>query len=84
MACGTPVVCSNRASLPEVMGEVGPCFDPQDINGMADQLHKLLSDTSVYQSQVEKGLEHTKSFNWQDAVSQIKALYMKYTADYIQ
>jgi len=42
MACGTPVLCSNRASLPEVMGGAGRSFDPQDGPAFTRALAELL------------------------------------------
>ncbi|MFT6006325.1 MAG: glycosyltransferase involved in cell wall biosynthesis [Pseudoalteromonas tetraodonis] len=41
-ACGTPVVTSNRGSLPEVVGSLAPTFDPSDIDGMAAAIKNIL------------------------------------------
>ena len=40
-ACGCPVICSNRTSLPEVAGDAGLVFEPDDIEGMAEAVLKL-------------------------------------------
>lgn len=40
-ACGCPVICSNRTSLPEVAGKAGLVFEPDDAKGMADAVIEL-------------------------------------------
>ena len=46
MSCGTPVVCSDRGGLPEVVthGETGWLYDPGDVEGMATSLGRLFDD----------------------------------------
>lgn len=44
MAAGLPIACANRAPLPEVLGEAGVYFDPEDMNGIAAALRALLMD----------------------------------------
>ena len=38
MACGAPVVCSNRTSLPEVVGEAGLLVDPMDSEALSGNI----------------------------------------------
>lgn len=42
MACGTPVVGSNRGGIPEVLGEAGILVNPEDVEELADALSSLL------------------------------------------
>jgi glycosyltransferase involved in cell wall biosynthesis len=42
MSCGTPVVASNRASLPEVVGEEGVLVDPADVEALAQHVADVL------------------------------------------
>ena len=44
MASGTPVLCSNRASLPEVVGEAAVMIDPENIDEMAAAMRRLIDD----------------------------------------
>jgi len=44
MACGAPIVSSNTAAMPEVLGEVGRYFDPLDVHDIAQQIISLLED----------------------------------------
>jgi glycosyltransferase involved in cell wall biosynthesis len=47
MACGAPVVTSNRAALPEIVGDAGLLFDPQQEKDIASVLSRVLSDASL-------------------------------------
>jgi len=38
MACGTPVVCSERGSLPEVAGDAALLVNPDDLDGLASAM----------------------------------------------
>ena len=75
MACGTPVVSSNAASLPEVIGSTGLMKDPYDYVGFGTSIHKLLSDESYYQQFVEQGLMQAKKFTWEQTAFQLNKLY---------
>jgi glycosyltransferase involved in cell wall biosynthesis len=65
MACGTPVLSSNRGSLPEVVGEAGILFDPEDSKALAELILKVLNNERLRKEMIEKGLEHVKRFSWQ-------------------
>ena len=44
MACGAPIVSSNTAAMPEILGEAGHYFDPLNVNDMAKQIIALLEN----------------------------------------
>ncbi|MEA3459496.1 MAG: glycosyltransferase family 1 protein, partial [Chloroflexota bacterium] len=44
MTCGTPVIASDRTSLPEVVGEGGILVNPEDAEGMVEAMEVLLDD----------------------------------------
>ena len=46
MACGAPVISSNRAALPEVVGDAGLLFDAENERELASVLARVLSDTA--------------------------------------
>jgi glycosyltransferase involved in cell wall biosynthesis len=71
MACGTPVVASNRGSLPEVVGDAGLLFDPQDHAGLAAMMLGLLTDPETRTSLREKGLERARLFSWTTAAEKM-------------
>jgi len=64
MACGTPVACSNVASLPEVAGDAALLFDPHDIESIADTLRLLLEDTVLSIELGERGKYRAEFFDW--------------------
>jgi glycosyltransferase involved in cell wall biosynthesis len=70
MACGCPVVVSNVASLPEVCGNAAQYVDPDNIEGIAEGIHKVLTDEPLRQSMMEKGLERAKLFSWEKAAKE--------------
>lgn len=47
MACGTPVVCSDNSSLPEVVGDAAYMFNPYDVNQIKEAMEKVLGNSSL-------------------------------------
>lgn len=64
MACGTPVLTSNAASLPEVVGAAGLTVAPEDEAALADCLRELLRDGPLRASLRERGLLQARRFSW--------------------
>ena len=64
MACGTPVVVSNRGSLPEVVGEAGVLVDPDEPEGIAEGLATVLGDPTLRARLREAGLARAARFSW--------------------
>src|SRR5207249_838025 len=65
MACGTPVVTSNRSSLPEVVGDAGITIDPHDSEALADALVSLLEDHEARADLSSRGLARASAFTWE-------------------
>ncbi|BBR59512.1 MULTISPECIES: glycosyltransferase family 4 protein [Enterobacteriaceae] len=65
MASGTPVVCSNSSSLPEVAGENALMCDAMDVETLTRLIHKSLEDTIWQQQASSNGLVHAKKFSWE-------------------
>lgn len=65
MACGTPVISSNRGSLPEVVGDAGILFDPEDSKSLSELILKVINNEGLRRELIEKGLNHVKSFSWE-------------------
>ncbi len=65
MACGTPVVCSNTASLPELVGDAALTVAPTDVDALAGALQRLLLDESLRQTMIARGLERARLFSWE-------------------
>ncbi len=63
MACGTPVITSDTSSLPEVVGDAGIMVDPNDVNGLAEAIYRVLSDGNLRDEMSRKGLARAKLFS---------------------
>jgi glycosyltransferase involved in cell wall biosynthesis len=75
MSCGTPTICSNRTSLPEVIGRTDAQFDPTDPESIAKTMKRALTDEAFRKSLKEEGLIRSKEFSWDaSAIIAIKAL----------
>lgn len=66
-SCGTPVIASNVASLPEIAGDAAILVDPYNPLEIAFQLEKVLEDKSLRERMILKGLKQVCRFSWEDA-----------------
>lgn len=65
MACGVPVIVSNRGSLPEVAGDVGLVIDPYDPEDIAASLQRILTMKNVDYGKLSKnGVNWVEKFSW--------------------
>ncbi len=67
MACGTPVLCSNVSSMPEVAGDAALLFDPHDEDDICRSMEKILVDDDLRREFVQKGLARSALFSWSSA-----------------
>jgi glycosyltransferase involved in cell wall biosynthesis len=75
MACGTPVLCSNVSSLPEVVEDVALTFDPTDDEAMAQALRRIVRDKALHDTLKEQGLCQAARFSWGRAAQETKRVY---------
>jgi len=75
MACGTPVVASNRSSLPETLGDVAVLIDPDDSDELAFMMEKVLSDKELQLDLIQKGFEHAAMHTWEKSAKNMKAIF---------
>jgi len=78
MSVGVPVVVSNSSSLPEVVGENIPTFDPKDYKGFADEIEKLYNDNEYYKKMKEKVLNRAKYFSHNTNILKLLNLFKKF------
>jgi glycosyltransferase involved in cell wall biosynthesis len=81
MACGTPVIASNAASLPEVVGDAAPQVDPNDIDALAETLAQVLTDDQLRATNRALGLERALRFTWTAAAQKLLDVYERVGAD---
>jgi glycosyltransferase involved in cell wall biosynthesis len=75
MACGLPVVVSNVASLPEVVGDAGLLIDPHDVDELTVAMWRVLNDDGLSQEMREKGLRQAAQFSWERAARETLEIY---------
>ncbi len=75
MACGTPVITSNCASMPEVAQDAALLVDPRSPQQIADALLRLEQDKECYDALTRAGLERVKQFSWRNTAIQTLDTY---------
>jgi glycosyltransferase involved in cell wall biosynthesis len=80
MACGTPIVSSNRSSLPEVVGDAGILVEPTDVRAIADAMERVLTDGVLRERMAARGLERAKLFPWRKTAEETLRLYTELCA----
>ena len=70
-AAGTPVVCSNVTSLPEVAGDAAVLVEPMDTESMAAGIERCLYDAPFRQDLIAKGHENVKRFSWDESAKKL-------------
>jgi alpha-1,3-rhamnosyl/mannosyltransferase len=74
MACGVPVVISNRGSLPEVAGDAATPVEPTDVIGLAREMELLLAPDQARAASV-RGLKRAAFFTWERCAAAAVAAY---------
>jgi glycosyltransferase involved in cell wall biosynthesis len=69
-ACGTPVISSDRGSLPEVGGNVALYVEPEDYPAMAAAITRLLEDRDFRSAKASQSAERAQIFGWDRAGSE--------------
>lgn len=77
MACGTPVVCSDRGSLPEVAGDAALLVDPGDGEAIVEAVRSLLSREDLREVYRRRGLERAGQFSWERAARETVGVYCR-------
>lgn len=77
MAKGCPVASSNRASMPEVLGEAAVYFDPENKNEMKNIISKIINDKNLRDNLILNGKEQVKKYNWWECAKKTKDIYFE-------
>ncbi len=78
MACGTPVVCADNSSLPEVAGNAALQTKATDIDSLAGILHQLSTDDLLRNQCIERGFYQAKQFSWEKAAQRLLDVYKNF------
>jgi alpha-1,3-rhamnosyl/mannosyltransferase len=74
MAQGVPVVASNRASIPEVIGPAGISVDPDDLDAVAAALSGVLADPAGRAQAAARARDWAGRFSWRETATQTLAV----------
>jgi len=75
MACGCPVVVSNRGSLPEVVGEAAILIDPESQDSITAAIRAVEGNPALRADLARRGLERVKTFSRKTAAVKTLELY---------
>jgi glycosyltransferase involved in cell wall biosynthesis len=75
MSAGVPVIVSNRAALPEVVGDAGLYIEPDDVESITAALARLIGDTELRATCAQRGLERAKEFTWAQTARRVRRAY---------
>lgn len=80
MACGTPVVASERASLPEVAGDAALLVDPEDVDALAGALRRVLGDPALAADLRARGRRRAALYTWRRCADATVCVYQELAA----
>ena len=77
MAAGTPVVASNRGSLPEVLDGAALMVEPDDIRSLGEALEAVLTKPELRGKLRSAGIQRARMFTWERCADRTVDLYRK-------
>ncbi len=75
MSCGAPVVCSNRTSLLEVVGDAAISVDPENLPALVEAMRRVLTDDTLRANLRVRSLKQAAKFSWRKTAEQTLAVY---------
>ena len=79
MKYGCPLVVSNKSSIPEVVGNAGLYFDPDNKEELIEKLKQVLFNNDVRMDLISKGYERVKNFTWDNCANETYSFYKTFT-----
>jgi glycosyltransferase involved in cell wall biosynthesis len=77
MAKGCPVLSSDRASLPEVLGDAPLYFNPEDVDDFLNKVQLILNDQNLRENMKKRGYLQSKKFSWWECANNTLNIYKK-------
>ena len=75
MACGAPVICSDRSSLPEVAGDAAIVVDPDESAPWTEALERLLANTELRADMARRSLLRARQIRWAESARRMRSIY---------
>lgn len=80
MACGAPVIASDAAALPEVVGDAGLLFESGNARALADAIERIISEPALVTILRDKGLARARQFPWSRSAADTLEVYRQVAA----
>lgn len=80
MSCGTPVIASKVAAMPEIVGDAGMLIDPHDVEELTVAIWRVLTEEELRNQMRQRGLQRAKLFSWQKAARETLEVYRQVAA----
>lgn len=77
MAVGCPVIASNTSSLPEVVGNAGEYFDPNDEDAIKQAIERIATSPTRREELIALGLQQYRKFTWEKCARETCEIYRK-------
>lgn len=77
MASGCAVVSSVETSLKEICGESAVEINPYDTDNIAEGIKVVLTDKTLRERNIQKGMLQAKKFTWEDAAKKTGDIYFR-------
>lgn len=74
MACGTPVVASNRPALPEILSDAARFVNPLQKEDIKDGITEVLNNDSRRDELIRAGKKRAERFDWRKTAEELRAL----------
>lgn len=75
MSHGIPVLASNTSSIPEVLGEAGLLFDPEDATSLTQHIINLLENEQELKRLSMQGVVRASHFTWKKTASHLMTIF---------
>lgn len=75
MAASTPVITSDRTSMPEVAGSAAVLVDPERPEDIAQMIRILTTDVALQSVLIERGIERAANFSWKSTANSLRSIY---------
>lgn len=78
MACGTPIITSNLASLPEITGDAAILINPHNNVSITSAMIEISQDSAMRSQLSQKSIRQAKKFSWKKAGAMTMKILEKY------
>lgn len=75
MACGTPILASNRTAIPEICNGAAVLFDPDDVSALTRLMERVSGDPGLKQELRGRGFQRVQMFSWRKTAEETVKIY---------